>query len=685
MRRSPRSRITARLGCRPPRPDSPRAPAPASDPGHVVLYFDLPHLTPPGGARSVAAARRFLESTDLAVWKTMVLAYSAGDIRVLAPYTQDRARLLAALDGVLAKGSTMDDSSVARVNNIQAVAAEACTNVGGPPASAQPGGELSSTGSCPNQVSMARMFAKEEEARAKKSLEALRSTIAALGGETGRKSLVLFTETLRDEPGAYYLQMARTTPAAQDISIAPEFRRVVEEASGSSVAFYPVYAAGLEDASGDDIGRTSTSLGTLAQAQVSAQNGPNTPPQARRDVSASNRKAADMDTGPLQQAMKGAESGSMGFNASIAAETGGRALGWTNDLSKIFPIVRDEMACYYVLSYQPSGAADGKRHTIEVDVDQRKAKVRARQYFVDWTAEQRLDRRFATALDAPAAFRDLALTLEAFALGRAKGGRQVLVKASIPAEDLLKSASGVPPDDGSAIVRVRGRVSGASGDTCSFGAEFPIAQVKAAAAGKGSLRYEASCPVGTGPHEISAAVFEKRGGTMGGARRSVVVPLLTGFTVSEPQLWAAARADLVYREQAADIFGPSKGIAIGIAAPRSERRLIPGEKGSLMFLVCPPEKGWTGGDVTVARTILSGESPVATFPVLRLKGPPDPTSGCWGVTSEIPNGILGEGIYLFNYDVHAPGLAEPISRSAPFAVGAPAVSEPEGGAARPPP
>ena len=96
---------------------------------------------------------------------------------------------------------------------------------------------------------------------------------------------------------------------------------------------------------------------------------------------------------------------------------------------------------------------------------------------------------------------------------------------------------------------------------------------------------------------------------------------------------------------------------------------MPGEKGSLLFLICPPGGSAETGSVVVTRVILSGETPVATFPSLKLTDRPDPGTGCWGISSEISSKVFGSGVYTFNYEVSAPGMSESISRSAAFAVG----------------
>src|SRR5882724_2165979 len=620
------------------------APLPA-DPHRTILYFDLPHLSSHGAARSVRAARRHIEAAGTEGNAYMVVAYGP-DVRILTNFTTDRGRILAALARVTQPGVLYDDGPVARSEKIQEVTHETCL----------PMLIDSFTKQCPPQVSKARDFARDEELVARGSLDALRATLVALESIPGRKALLFFTETLRDEPGVYYLAIAKTTPGREQISIAPELKAVVEEANAGSISFYPVHAAGLDDESETEVGRTVTSIGTNAEMSDLGDMPGGTPQQ-------------EADVGPIAAAQRSADEAALGFNVSIAAETGGRHLGRTNDLSLIFPIVREESPCYYVLSHAPAGAEDGKRHAIAVGVDGRKIAVRSRPFYVDYGPDEKDERRLKTALAAPGAFQDIGVKLEAFALGRSKPGREVLVEASISPGDLARAIAGIPPDDGIAILRLVGHVTDKQRELCSFNADFSTAEIAAAAARGASLHYEAACSLPPGPSEISAALPERKSGSLGAARREIGVPAISGFHVSEAQLWASSTGDLVYRDQAREIFGATKGIARNVATPRVERRLRPGERGSLLFFICPPGNRREYGPLVVTRALLAGETAVATFAPLQLADPPDPASGCWQISSDLPPKVLGEGFYTFRYEVTVPGSVEPISKSADLAVG----------------
>jgi hypothetical protein len=302
------------------------------------------------------------------------------------------------------------------------------------------------------------------------------------------------------------------------------------------------------------------------------------------------------------------------------------------------------------------------------------ARVRSRTFYVDWTPKERHERRFRTALAAPGAFRDFDVELHVFPFGRSRQGRKILLMTDVSVSALAASAAGIPPNDGAAVLELRGRVAAEGTEVCAFTSGFTVPDAVRADSAARTLHVEAACNLAPGRYEVLTAVMERRGGSMGAARREIGVPGATGFHVSEPQLWAASGADIVEASQAGSIVGEAAGALPAAASPRTERRLGPGERGAILFLVCPDETapgkqaGAAAGAVTVTRTILSGQDPVATFPPLRLDGPPDEGSGCWGVSSPLPEKVFGDGIYHFDYEVNAPSLTEPVRGRAAFEV-----------------
>jgi len=383
------------------------------------------------------------------------------------------------------------------------------------------------------------------------------------------------------------------------------------------------------------------------------------------------------DIGPIEQVFRTAEAASLGFNTSIAAETGGRHLGRTNDLSLVFPLVTEDMSCYYVLGYVVPPPHDGSRHTLRVSAGAKGARVRSRTFYVDSTAKDRCEGRFRTALAAPGAFREFDVGLHLFPFGRSPEGRKILLMTDVPVRALAASAAPSAPGGGAAVVEIRGRVAAEEKEACAFGSEFTVPGAALSEEVARTLHVEAACDLAPGRYEVVTAVMERRGEAMSAARREIDVPATEGFHVSEPQLWAASRRDMVEASQARSIVGGAPGVVEGAASPRAERRLAHDERGILLFLVCP-EQGGAGetaapgaGPVTVSRTLLAGEDLVATYPPLRFEGAPDQGFGCWAVSSPLPERILGDGIYFFDYEVGAPGLPEPVRGRAAFEVWTP--------------
>jgi len=372
----------------------------------------------------------------------------------------------------------------------------------------------------------------------------------------------------------------------------------------------------------------------------------------------------------VMEALRHAESAAIDFNASVAVATGGRHLGRTNALDLVFNLVAEDRACTYVLAYKPEAEEPGKEHRIAVEVDRKRARVRSRESFVDWRPGEQAERRMRMAMAAPGSFNAFDLGLAAFPLGEAGGKTKVLVTVTIPAQALASSAEGLAPAGTIASVRLQGRVATEDASVCAFGEPFELPS-GLYDEGARSIHFEAACDLRPGRYELVAAVEEEMGGELAALRREIFVPDLSSLYVGDAQLWVAAQDDLVHRKEAESILGPSKGLERGTAAPRAERRLAPGEAAGLFTLVCPgpsPEKILP---VTLTRMLLAGEKPVATFPPLRLDAPPDPATGCWGVTSPLPRGVLGEGIYTFDYQISSLALPEPVSGRADFAVGEP--------------
>ena len=127
------------------------------------------------------------------------------------------------------------------------------------------------------------------------------------------------SDSLRLEPGAQYLALCNTTPAALGINLRKQVDDLIAAAEGTGISIYTVHARGLVD---DREG--------LSQVGIDSAHG---------------------------------------LQATLALQTGGRALRNSNDVAAIVESARQDLSCYYLLGYAPPNPPDGLRHTIQVTLD----------------------------------------------------------------------------------------------------------------------------------------------------------------------------------------------------------------------------------------------------------------------------------------------------------------------------
>lgn len=647
-------------------------PSPAGvEPRHIVLFFDIGHLTRPGRDRSLDAAIKYLREGVTDADKVMLLAMKERPI-LLESFTSDRARLAARLEAVKADNEMIDLSVVEEKLNMLDILRRDCQVP---------------DGLCQPRLNVALPYALAEEARARRTLDALKSLMPALAPIRGRKSVVFFSETLRDEPGLQYLILANTSPQAQGIDLKLQIQDLHKEANTAGVSFYPVFAAGLGEGSGSTF--SDASIGKLGTG----------------------------DTVLLARAGQAGEDGALGLETTLALETGGEALKRSNNLGKIFASVSSDLSCYYVIAYANPGPGDGKRHSIIVKAKGKGLEVRHRPYYEDLSETERLDRRFRSALMAPAYYRDIQATVDAFALAPAEKGMPVLIKVEFPLDEVTLVGQGEGRRAGE--VEVRGTVWTGSKETCRFGRRFPVTLEPGDATAGRSVIYEAGCELPPGIHDLTVAVLDGPSWELGGAEVSLPVKARSPGIAGDVLLWTSSGSDLLVAADAAAVGIHDAGSGHGFV-PRSERRFSARETALLYAVVCPPAPGsdgsssgssvapaagggsaasggnvapppgdgrrGNGSSVEVTRTVYAGESEVAAFPLVSLGasssggkagsggaagGGGKASSGraCEGIFASIPPGRLTPGRYT--YEVKVTGITpDPIIRRAGFAVDA---------------
>jgi VWFA-related protein len=184
------------------------------------------------------------------------------------------------------------------------------------------------------------------------STNGLAAMVSGLKALPGRKTLVFFSEGL-------------AIPA----NVLAQFRGVVAAANRANVTVYAIDAGGL---------RVASEL-TESRAELVAT--------SKRRVDQESRGGVGGTDGPMMVGIEQVEdrlrSSPKAGLGTLAEETGGFLVADTNDASKGFARIQEEMRFYYVLSYSPTDARfDGRFRNLSVKVSRSGAVVYSRKgYF----------------------------------------------------------------------------------------------------------------------------------------------------------------------------------------------------------------------------------------------------------------------------------------------------------------
>jgi len=595
-------------------------PTPA--PRHIVIYFDFSHMSVAGARLAMRGARDQLARQPVPADRVMILAYKNG-LRLVQEFTTDTALLVSRIDAMLSDRATIETDVMEEDTNAREVHDTPC----GDP-------------HCSFRRAAASARAIQEEIWGRRSLEALTTLMPALAGLKGRKAAILFTEALRQEPGAEYYVFTPVTPREEGISLEREMLRLTSEANAAGVSFYSVLAGGM---TADDLSS---------------------------DVVGSSRGAGNESALALQ--------------TTLAVETGGRALQRTNDVGAILGTASRDLSCYYLLGYLYQGRGDNKRHSILVKLkpDKQGARragltVRHRPYYNDQSAEDRRNRLVESALRAPALFHGLPVAAEAFALAptrpdsSARAGRRVLIKATVPIAPLPLLPSGEAWLEGR--VALRGRVTTSEGEQiCDFDHEMPLRipreEVEAA-----RLIYETGCVLAPGSYTLSLIALDPITLEIGARLTPLTVlkpDVAAGGSLSEFYLWTREPGILLVTSGLGSI-GLTDSVSTRGLIPQPERRMDRTRDAALSFTLCLPAMAGPSADnpLHVSRALLGdGDAKVSDCEDLISTEPPDPETGCYQVSTAIRGGTLGDGIYKFLVEVSGAGLKAPIRRVVDLAV-----------------
>lgn len=320
----------------PPSPDAPL----------LVIYLDNRNLTPPG-------RRRVLDGFASVLERQM----SGGHLRVLVTAEAQGTHFMsAATSDPAAATRALAEAATAPVQGTLAAADERATL--DTVRSLVEGAEASNQ-SCldvfPLLQSVVRAHANARLIHHRETMARLAALLAALGTFPGSKSLLYFTEGLEQRPGvALYHQLGDICPEVleRDSSTfsAPMFendlaralRELSAQASTARVTIYPVDAAGLRAPSIADVSYDSRRYA----------------PSPRND----SVREANLRSGPW----------------ILAEESGGLALFEHNLPSGAVARLIEDQRDRYALGFAPAREADGRRHTLRVEVRRKGLRVRHR-------------------------------------------------------------------------------------------------------------------------------------------------------------------------------------------------------------------------------------------------------------------------------------------------------------------
>jgi hypothetical protein len=355
------------------------AVAPTQRPAYL-FFFDQPHLTLAGRARSLSIARDLVDR--LIVGGARATIVSNGDrLRTIVPLTADPVRLRAGLDSLRDDVKQWSAYAELEPNRMFRLADE----VGGK--------------ACELAIAHARVYAEEERQEARRTTERLATALHSVEGQSLPKAVILFADTLRQDAGRHYYDLALMLAGGRNCS-APEsfggasfgeFDRMIQQVLATGIHLFTVEAQGM----------TSADSGMIV--------GSGTMPTARERL----RQSEDT-------------------LHSLADQTGGEAfVGAGARSDRIAEHIAARTSCAFLFSFPPGDFPRDRPLPITVSVATPGVKLRTQDRIVIESGTAREARRLLTGFVDPGANDDgtmhLALVPESWDEHRWKARLQVRV------------------------------------------------------------------------------------------------------------------------------------------------------------------------------------------------------------------------------------------------------------------
>lgn|ERR1043166_2627473 len=310
--------------------------------------------------------------------------------------------------------------------------------------------------------------------------------------------------------------------AARKLSIYPEKKALVYFSSG-------VNKTGVENQSQLKATVNAAVRANVAFYPVDSRGLVATPPGG--DASTASPRGTGVLTGSRQQSLRNSFNDSQETLYSLAADTGGKALLDSNDLTLGIRRAQEDINSYYIVGYYSTNSAeDGKFRRIQVRLtNQVQAKLDYRngyyaaktwQKFNASDKERQLEE--ALTLGDPVSELPLALEVDYFRVAKDRYFVPISVKIPGSAVGLTKRGANQTAD-----LDFIGQVRNASGKLVSGVRDnitLKLTEANAAQIGRRHLQYDAGLTLGPGQYTLRFLARENQSGKMGTFETKFIVP-----------------------------------------------------------------------------------------------------------------------------------------------------------------
>jgi VWFA-related protein len=399
------------------RPDADRAlPVGPSEPSfpprqaNILFYFDQAHLNMTGRMRSLELARELVRQLVDDADRATIIS-SGEDVEAFADATSDRARLLEALDALEHDREQWDMWPQLEDTRVQEIMEMRGTFEGAAAVS-----EAAA-------MRLALRYLAEDTWRSNKALRRFSIVLGRFADLDPPNIVLYFADTMRMRAGEHYMYLfgdrtkyehhpdlmrLQSRMAVDSFSGMNAYDRVLHEAAALGVRLYTVQAEGL------------TTLTTSRPAESSSHMG-------QRGM-----------THPLPRGRR--VSDAQNSLAGFALETGGRAFLNGVGARKIAGAVRDDLSCFYLLSFDPEGLPEDEPLRVLLRAADARVKAHTRGLLVVPSKSSRLNSRLLAAFATPAAVRTEATLQGAVVpIDFSEGAYSALVQIATPRSPLARA------------------------------------------------------------------------------------------------------------------------------------------------------------------------------------------------------------------------------------------------------